>query len=95
VETKEQFSDGVGYEWIDQLKHCASTVTDEQLAGSCGEFPLNPPTTKSLLVSYYIFHKHYPQKLMLLKQLESGYQDDGKKIQRSKGRANMLVKRKC
>jgi asparagine synthase (glutamine-hydrolysing) len=33
VEAEEQFSDGVGYEWIDQLKaYCASQVTDE-LAG--------------------------------------------------------------
>ena len=44
---KEQFSDGVGYDWIDQLKaYCASQVTDEQLAGASIEFPYNPPTTK-------------------------------------------------
>jgi asparagine synthase (glutamine-hydrolysing) len=35
MEAKEQFSDGVGYNWINQLiAYCASQVTDEQLAGA-------------------------------------------------------------
>jgi hypothetical protein len=37
MEAKEQFSDGVGYNWINQLiAYCASQVTDEQLAGAIG-----------------------------------------------------------
>jgi asparagine synthase (glutamine-hydrolysing) len=59
---KEQFSDGVGYDWIDQLKaYCASKVTDEQLAGAAAEFPYNSPTTKEAYLYRAIFHKHYPQ----------------------------------
>ncbi|MDG2432379.1 asparagine synthase B [Flavobacterium sp.] len=59
---KEQFSDGVGYEWIDQLKsYCASQVTDEQLAGATVEFPYNPPTTKEAYLYRTLFHKYYPQ----------------------------------
>jgi asparagine synthase (glutamine-hydrolysing) len=46
VETKEQFSDGVGYSWIDQLAYCSTQVTDSQLAAASVEFPYNPPTTK-------------------------------------------------
>lgn len=59
---KEQFSDGVGYEWIDQLKaYCASQITDAQLAGAAVEFPYNPPTTKEAYLYRTIFHKHYPE----------------------------------
>lgn len=59
---KEQFSDGVGYEWIDQLKaYCASQVTDEQLAAAAVAFPYNPPTTKEAYLYRTIFHKHYPE----------------------------------
>jgi asparagine synthase (glutamine-hydrolysing) len=59
---KEQFSDGVGYEWIDQLKaYCASQVTDVELAGAADEFPYNPPTTKEAYLYRTIFHKHYPE----------------------------------
>lgn len=44
---KEQFSDGVGYSWIDGLKdHCASKVTDEMLANAAKTFPHQPPATK-------------------------------------------------
>jgi asparagine synthase (glutamine-hydrolysing) len=47
MEAKEQFSDGVGYNWINQLiAYCASQVTDEQLAGAIAEFPYNSPITK-------------------------------------------------
>ena len=59
---KEQFSDGVGYEWIDQLKsYCASQVTDAQLAGAAVEFPYNPPTTKEAYLYRTIFNKYYPE----------------------------------
>lgn len=59
---KEQFSDGVGYNWIDQLiEYCSSQVTDEQLAGAAVEFPYNSPTTKEAYFYRSIFHKYYPQ----------------------------------
>ena len=41
---KEQFSDGVGYSWIDTLKEItAQAVTDEQMAHAAERFPINPP----------------------------------------------------
>ncbi|MCK5402338.1 MAG: asparagine synthase B, partial [Flavobacteriaceae bacterium] len=44
---KEQFSDGVGYSWIDTLKEVVATeVTDEQLANAKYKFPLQTPTSK-------------------------------------------------
>jgi asparagine synthase (glutamine-hydrolysing) len=47
MEAKEQFSDGVGYNWINQLiAYCASQVTDEQLAGAIAEFPYNSQSLK-------------------------------------------------
>ncbi|MCC9063908.1 asparagine synthase B [Flavobacterium piscisymbiosum] len=59
---KEQFSDGVGYNWIDELiKYCATQVSDEQLAGASAEFPYNSPTTKEAYLYRSIFHKFYPQ----------------------------------
>ncbi|MDX6181891.1 asparagine synthase B [Flavobacterium sp. Fl-77] len=59
---KEQFSDGVGYNWIDELiEYCATQVSDEQLAGAAAEFPYNSPTTKEAYLYRSIFHKYYPQ----------------------------------
>ena len=59
---KEQFSDGVGYNWVDQLiEYCAKQVSDEQLAGAAAEFPYNSPTTKEAYFYRSIFHKYYPQ----------------------------------
>ena len=59
---KEQFSDGVGYNWIDQLiEYCATQVTDEQLAGASKEFPYNSPATKEAYFYRSIFNKYYPQ----------------------------------
>lgn len=59
---KEQFSDGVGYNWIDELiEYCASKVTDEQLEGASKEFPYNSPTTKEAYFYRSIFNKYYPQ----------------------------------
>ncbi|MGO4772946.1 asparagine synthase B [Flavobacterium sp. W22_SRS_FK3] len=59
---KEQFSDGVGYNWVDQLiEYCTSQISDEQLAGAALEFPYNSPTTKEAYLYRSIFHKHYPQ----------------------------------
>lgn len=60
---KEQFSDGVGYNWIDQLiEYCASKVTDEQLDSAKELFPYNTPTTKEAYFYRTIFHKYYPQQ---------------------------------
>ncbi|MBF4485241.1 MULTISPECIES: asparagine synthase B [unclassified Flavobacterium] len=59
---KEQFSDGVGYNWIDELiEYCATQISDEQLAGASAEFPYNSPTTKEAYLYRSIFHKFYPQ----------------------------------
>ncbi|WP_316633198.1 asparagine synthase B [uncultured Flavobacterium sp.] len=59
---KEQFSDGVGYNWIDELmEHCSAQISDEQLAGANTEFSYNSPTTKEAYLYRSIFHKYYPQ----------------------------------
>ena len=59
---KEQFSDGVGYNWIDQLiEYCATQVTNKQLAGAAAEFPYNSPATKEAYFYRSIFNKYYPQ----------------------------------
>lgn len=59
---KEQFSDGVGYNWIDQLiEYASAQVTDEQLVAAAERFPYNTPATKEAYFYRDIFHKHYPQ----------------------------------
>lgn len=59
---KEQFSDGVGYSWIDELvAYCATQVTDEQLEGAAAEFAYNAPTTKEAYLYRSIFHEFFPQ----------------------------------
>ncbi len=59
---KEQFSDGVGYNWIDTLiEYCASQVTDEEFAKAKTLFPYNTPVTKEAFYYRTIFHKHFPQ----------------------------------
>lgn len=59
---KEQFSDGVGYNWIDQLiEFCTAQVTDEELAAAKELFPYNTPLTKEAYFYRSIFHKHFPQ----------------------------------
>ena len=58
---KEQFSDGVGYNWIDTLKIIASeTVTDEQMANVKYRFPINPPLTKEEYVYRSIYSELFP-----------------------------------
>ena len=58
---KEQFSDGVGYSWIDTLKQVAALeVTDEQLANAKYRFPLQTPTNKEEFYYRSIFHEHFP-----------------------------------
>lgn len=59
---KEQFSDGVGYSWIDTLiEFCASQVTDEQMESAAQLFPYNTPATKEAFYYRTIFNKYYPQ----------------------------------
>ncbi len=58
---KEQFSDGVGYNWIDSLKKLVKTkVTDEQLANAKYRFPINPPMSKEEYYYRSIFSEHFP-----------------------------------
>jgi asparagine synthase (glutamine-hydrolysing) len=58
---KEQFSDGVGYAWIDALKARAEAlVGDAELAAAADEFPHNPPATKEALWYRRIFARHFP-----------------------------------
>lgn len=58
---KEQFSDGVGYSWIDTLKKVVSAeVTDEQLANAKYKFPLQTPTNKEEFYYRSIFQEHFP-----------------------------------
>jgi asparagine synthase (glutamine-hydrolysing) len=58
---KEQFSDGVGYNWIDSLKALVSKeVTDEQLANAKYRFPINPPLSKEEYFYRTIFTEHFP-----------------------------------
>ncbi len=59
---KEQFSDGVGYNWIDMLvEFCNKTVSDTDFAKAEELYPHNTPTTKEAFYFREIFHKHYPQ----------------------------------
>ena len=59
---KEQFSDGVGYNWIYQLiEYCSSQVSDLQMDNAKERFPYNTPTTKEAYFYRDIFHKYYPQ----------------------------------
>ncbi len=58
---KEQFSDGVGYNWIDTLKAIANEkVTDEQMANVKYRFPINPPLTKEEYVYRSIYSELFP-----------------------------------
>ena len=58
---KEQFSDGVGYAWIDTLKRITSeAVTDQQMAHAAERFPINPPRNKEEYYYRSIFAEHFP-----------------------------------
>ncbi len=58
---KEQFSDGVGYSWIDTLKKMtAEAVSDEQMAHAAERFPINPPLNKEEYFYRSIFAEHFP-----------------------------------
>ena len=58
---KEQFSDGVGYSWIDTLKKVtAEKVSDDQLKSAAHRFPINTPTTKEEYYYRSIFSELFP-----------------------------------
>jgi len=58
---KEQFSDGVGYSWIDQLKlEADKVVTDLQMKFASSRFPVSTPRTKEEYMYREIFSKHFP-----------------------------------
>lgn len=58
---KEQFSDGVGYSWIDTLKAItAEAVSDEEMAHAAERFPINPPRNKEEYYYRSIFAEHFP-----------------------------------
>lgn len=60
---KEQFSDGVGYSWIDTLKKITSeVVTDEQMAHAAERFPINTPLCKEEYYYRSIFEEHFPSE---------------------------------
>ena len=58
---KEQFSDGVGYSWIDTLKELVDEkISDEQLANAKYKFPIQTPTNKEEYYYRSIFAEHFP-----------------------------------
>ena len=58
---KEQFSDGVGYNWIDTLKRVTSqAVTDQAMAHAAKRFPINTPQNKEEYYYRTIFEEHFP-----------------------------------
>ena len=58
---KEQFSDGVGYSWIDTLKAItAAAVSDDEMAHAAERFPINPPKNKEEYYYRCIFAEHFP-----------------------------------
>ena len=60
---KEQFSDGVGYNWIDTLKKITSeAVSDADMANAAQRFPINPPQNKEEYYYRSIFEEHFPSE---------------------------------
>ena len=58
---KEQFSDGVGYSWIDTLKEVVDKeISDEQLANAKFRFPIQTPQNKEEFYYRSIFKEHFP-----------------------------------
>jgi asparagine synthase (glutamine-hydrolysing) len=58
---KEQFSDGVGYSWIDTLKDMTSkAVSEDELANAKFRFPIHPPMSKEEYYYRSIFSSHFP-----------------------------------
>lgn len=60
---KEQFSDGVGYSWIDTLRGMAETaVTDSQMSRAAERFAVNPPRSKEEYMYREMFESHFPSR---------------------------------
>lgn len=58
---KEQFSDGVGYNWIDTLREVAEIkITDRQMQRAAERFPINPPMSKEEYWYRSMFEEHFP-----------------------------------
>ncbi len=58
---KEQFSDGVGYSWIDSLKELTSErISDDMLKNAKYKYPINPPMSKEEYFYRTIFEEHFP-----------------------------------
>ena len=58
---KEQFSDGVGYGWIDAVKdHAEAHVSDAEMARAEGRFPFNTPASKEGYYFRTLFERHFP-----------------------------------
>ena len=58
---KEQFSDGVGYNWIDSLKDFVSEfISDKDMADAKIKFPIKPPQTKEEYYYRSLFSEHFP-----------------------------------
>lgn len=58
---KEQFSDGVGYGWIDSIKdYVENQITDEQLKDAENKFPINTPNSKEAYFYRTIFDEYFP-----------------------------------
>jgi len=58
---KEQFSDGVGYSWIDGVRAYAKTqVSAQQMAHAATRFPYNTPITEEAYLFRRIFEHHFP-----------------------------------
>ena len=63
---KEQFSDGVGYSWIDGLKEYAEKEVSDQMMDSVQfRFPYNKPETKEAYLFRSLFEEHFPQEAAL------------------------------
>ena len=60
---KEQFSDGVGYSWIDRLKEMVEgLVSDDVMKAASHQFPVNTPQNKEEYYYRTIFAKHFPSE---------------------------------
>ena len=58
---KEQFSDGVGYSWIDSIRdHAKTQVSENQLKHAASRFPFNTPTTEEAYLFRCMFENHFP-----------------------------------
>jgi len=63
---KEQFSDGVGYSWIDSLKNFAEhEISDQKLVAAQYKFPEKTPLTKEEYLYRQIFESHFPSQAAL------------------------------